>query len=100
MPKNVSLSAHKNTLEKRHMREMWGHALSSVKGIFENDIRAFAFVAIDAAGKAYATWDTGSIMPMWSFAPTVSEILQRDIVNSDVEETWKPNLNERGRPAE
>ena len=77
---------------------MQNFAVSSVRGIFENDIRAFAFVAIDADGKAYAQWDTGSIIPMWSFAPTVAEILRQDVVNSGVEETWKPNLSERGRP--
>lgn len=94
----VCLSTHKNTLEKRHARQMKQAACADVQAIMAQDVRAYAFVAIDAAGRAHAAWDTGSILPMWAFSSVVADMLRADIEASGVEETWRPNLNERGRP--
>lgn len=93
-----SLTVHRNTLARRHRKEMRAHADEAVAGIFQKDIRAFAIVAFDSNGKAYAAWDTGSIMPMWSFPPAVGEVLRRDMDDSGADETWRPSLNEISRP--
>lgn len=92
-----NLTAHKNTIEARRAKEQRTDVLKAVKSIMSNDIRAYAFVAIDAEGRAHSTWDTGSIVPLWGFTPMVERILDADITQSDVEDTWKPNLNERTR---
>lgn len=96
--KQVSLSAHRNTVERRHRRTTQSQMVAAAKGIGESDIIAYAFVAIDSDGTAKCAWDTGSALPLWAFADTFRTILDRDITNSGVEDTWKPSLEERKRP--
>ena len=97
MKKPVSLTVHRNKVESRRKRELASHAKARVEQIIrETDIRAFAFVAINAEGKMFATWDTGAIMPMWAFPAMIGEALRRDMEDVGVSEDWKPNLTVRG----
>lgn len=103
MPKNHTpavkeLSVHRNTIERKHRRDMATAAKADLKAIMEHDVRAYAIVAINSEGDAMAAWDTGAIMPIWAFPVTVSQILDADIRNADVEDEWKPSLAERKRP--
>jgi transcription elongation factor len=98
MVKRVNLSAHRNTIERRHRKQMQKELVSSATSMGEADIRAYAIVAFRADGTALATWDTGSIMPLWGFAPSIQAVLERDIADSDVEDTWCPALSEISKP--
>lgn len=97
MGKSVSLSLHRNKVEARRKRDLARVASRAVEEIVRtNDVRAFAFVAIDASGAAHCQWDTGAILPIWAFAPTVSAALQRSVEYSGVDEDWKPSLTLKG----
>lgn len=95
-----SLSVHRNTIERRHRREVQSAMVRNAKAIGEGDILAYAIVAIDSDGNGKCAWDTGSALPLWAFADTVRAILDRDIGASGVDDTWKPSLQERKRPIE
>jgi hypothetical protein len=93
----VSLHAHKNTVENRRKRSLAKKATSAVEVIIrERDIRAYAFIGISADGQAYASWDTGAIMPMVAFPETVAALLRMDINSCDLKEDWRPNLTIKG----
>lgn len=97
MAKSVSLSLHKNTIERRRKRELASAAKTDVESIIrQHDVRAYAFVAIGADGKSHSVWDTGNILPMWAFADTVATVLREDIIAAGVEDGWKPNLTLMG----
>lgn len=97
MAKQVSLSVHRNTIEKRRKRDLAKSLTRGVEAMVrERDIRAYAVIGIAADGKAYALWDTGSALPLWAFADTVSNVLRTDINSSDVEDDWRPNLTVKG----
>ena len=54
MAKTVKLSVHRNTVEKRRRKVQASEVLSEVGRIMNhNDIRAYAFVAIDAKGASH-----------------------------------------------
>lgn len=92
-----SLHLHKNTVEGRRKRQLAAAVKADVENIIrEQDVRAYAFVAIGADGKAYSTWDTGNILPMWAFADTVATVLKEDIKTAGVDDGWKPNLTLKG----
>ncbi len=87
------LSCHKNTVEKRRNRQIAKDITrSGAKMCRDADIRAYALVGIDANGRSHCEWDTGSILPLWSFPSTIERMLARDIEESGIEETWKPPL--------
>jgi hypothetical protein len=97
MTKSISLTLHKNKVESRRKRELARDVMRGVEAMVrERDIRAYAFVGIGADGKAYASWDTGNILPMWAFADTVATVLKEDIKSSDVTDGWVPNLTLKG----
>lgn len=97
MAKSVSLTVHKNKIESRRKRELAKDAQSQVEAIIrENDVRAYAFVAISADGSAYARWDTGAVLPLWSFAETVAHVLREDIRSTGAADDWRPNLTLKG----
>lgn len=92
----INLAVHKNKIENRNKRTRSKEASGRVEKIVrEADIRAYAFVGIGADGKGYAAWDTGAIMPMWSFAPTINAILETDMVDSLDTEDWVPPLTNK-----
>ena len=92
--KTVALSVHKNTIEKRRRKAIQNNMVRAAGNMGKQDVRAFALVAISADGSALCAWDTGSILPLWGFAPTINNILSRDIEDSGVEDTWSPSLSE------
>ena len=97
MAKSISLTVHRNKVESRRKRDLAKDVQSQVEAIIrENDVRAYAFVAIAADGTAYSRWDSGAVMPLVAFPATVAELLHRDIANSDVVDDWKPNLTLKG----
>lgn len=97
MVKSVSLQVHKNTVEGRRKRDLAKNVRRDVGAMIkEQDIRAYAFVGIAADGKAYVSWDTGNVLPMWSFADTVAYVLKEDIRDAGIEDGWKPNLTLKG----
>jgi hypothetical protein len=97
MTKSVSLSVHKNKVESRRKRELARDVTRGVEAMVrERDIRAYAFVGIGSDGKAYASWDTGNILPLWAFADTVATVLKRDIETADIDDGWVPSLNLKG----
>ena len=93
MPK--SLKVHRNTLERRHRKQMQADMVAAARNLGTQDIAAYALVAVKADGRGVAIWDTGSALPMWAFSSTIEKILDDDIRESGVEETWKPSLSER-----
>lgn len=90
------LSVHKNTIEKKRNREVHQEISRFAKWAKDRDVRAYAIVIISGDGSSDCLWDTGSIMPIWSFPPTIHECLKRDIEDSGVEETWVPPLPLKG----
>lgn len=96
MAKVASLTLHKNKLEARRKKDV-GRGISAgiAKKVRDADIRAYAFVGIDAGGKAHCLWDTGAIMPMWGFPSAVAVMLQDNMSSSGVDEDWKPALPAR-----
>ena len=91
----VDFSVHKNTRERRHRKAMQAAMTKAAKDMGQRDIVAYAFVAIRSDGEALASWDTGAALPLWAFAPTIAEVLRKDIEASGVEEDWRPSLTER-----
>jgi len=97
MAKQVSLSVHRNTVENRRKRDLAKSLRNGVEAMVKDrDIRAYAVVGIASDGQAYAMWDTGSVLPMWAFADTVSNVLRTDINASGLEDDWRPSLTTRG----
>lgn len=93
----VSLTVHRNTVEKRRKRALAADVAARTSGIIRrNDIRAYAFVAFDAQGKVFATFNTGAIMPMWAFPQTVGIALDRHMEDAGVAEDWRPSLTLKG----
>lgn len=93
-----SLTAHRNTVERRQRRNTQSTMAHAAKAIGEGDVLAYAIVAIRSDGSAAAAWDAGSALPLWAFADTVRGILHEDIMGSGIEDTWRPSLSERKRP--
>lgn len=91
----ASLTAHRNTLAKRHRKNMQSGMVQAARNQGTQDVRAWALVTVRANGTISAEWDTGSIMPMWAFPSTMEAALRRDMEDSGVEETWRPELSER-----
>jgi len=98
MSKTPSLTVHKNKLAKKHRKAIQEDMVAAARRAGTQDVRAYALVTIRADGSAQCWWDTGSIMPMWGFASTIGAALNRDISESGVDETWRPELSERERP--
>lgn len=95
--KPTKLSAHKNTIEKRRKKELANDITrAGAKMCRDRDIRAYALVCIDSKGRGYVNWETGSIVPIWAFTGMISAILQRDIEEADLDETWRPPLPIKG----
>ena len=94
MAKPLSLSVHRNGIEARRKRELAGRLSRQIPDLVKGaDVRAYAFVALDSEGKSRCLWDTGGIVPLWSFADMVGAMLRRDIEESGVDEDWKPSLS-------
>lgn len=86
-----SLSVHKNTLERRRKKDVAERLTrDTAKMVKDNDVRAYAVVAIKADGNGCVMWDTGKILPLWAFPETVAAILRKDIEGSGVVDDWKP----------
>lgn len=96
MAKKISLTSHKNTIERKRKREVAKEIDGMAKFAKDRDVRAYAFVMIDGDGGAHCLWDTGSIIPMWGFASTIYAALTRDIEESGLDETWRPPLPIKG----
>lgn len=91
----TKLYVHKNTVEKKRLREKRDDLIRDLKRLLsQNQCRAYAVVVIDSSGDGHTFWDTGSIMPIWAFPGAMHEILKTDVMNSDVEETWKPKIDQ------
>lgn len=91
MAKVLSISVHQNRKEDRRKREMGREVSHGIeKKVRDADLRAYAFVGIDAKGRAHCLWDTGAVMPLWCFPSAVSAMLQNDIEEAGVAEDWKP----------
>lgn len=87
--KVVNLTVHKNTLEKRAKRQLGSTFRKEIEKVFKDrDIRMYTFVGIDADGKAWSSWDTGGIIPLWAVPATVMDILRTDVAG--YEDDWKP----------
>lgn len=97
MAKRVSLSVHRNTVERRRKSDLAKAVTGDVEALIrEQDIRAYAIVGIAASGKAFCFWDTGAIMPMWAFPATIGEAVRRDMEESGISEDWVPALTVKG----
>lgn len=95
--KPVSLAVHRNTVEKRRARIVRKDMGETVRQFTsQNDIRAYAIIALDAEGNMHAYWDTGSVMPMWAFPDVMAAGLRREMETSGVDDTWKPPLPIKG----
>ncbi len=92
----VNLTVHRNTVERRRKKDLAKSMSAAATEMARvRDVRAWAIVGVGSDGQAYAAWDTGSIMPMWAFAETMSNVLRTDISNSDIEEDWRPVLSKK-----
>lgn len=61
MKKIVSLTVHKNTLEKRKGREKRQEMVRTAKTLCPN-MKGYAMFAWDKDGSVYATYDTGMVV--------------------------------------
>lgn len=96
----ISLTVHRNTVEKRRKRELaQGLSRRTADMIRSADIRAYAVVGIASDGSGHAIWDTGGVVPMWAFTDVVAGLLRRDIENNidQIAEDWRPPVNNRDR---
>lgn len=97
MARVASLSMHKNKVEARRKKALAAAAKGRVEAcIRENDIRAYAFVGIDAQGKLHAAYDTGAILPLWAFPSVIADGLRRSIEDGNIVEDWVPALTLKG----
>lgn len=97
--KPVSLSLHRNTIEKKQKHELAQRVQKETAKICRDcDIRAFAFVGIDVNGEAHAIWDTGAIIPMWAMGSVVGKVLDADVLNSGVEEDFRAPIRKPETP--
>jgi len=94
MTKAVSLTVHRNRIEKKHRRDLERDMVTGARKMARDyDLMAYAIVGIDNTGKASAIWDTGSSIPLWSWPGTVYRILDHDIETSGAKEDFKkPDL--------
>lgn len=92
-PSPISLTVHRNTVERRRKRIVADEmAYLARKMTMDTDIRAYAIVGIAADGGVCSFWDTGGVLPMWAFPATVAEALTRNMRNSGVDDDWRPSL--------
>lgn len=88
-----SLTVHKSQIERtrrKAVREQMVKAATDVAS--QNNVRAYAIVALTDDGRALAAWDTGQVIPMWAFASTVQAILQSDMEMNLQSEDFRPPL--------
>ena len=96
MTKPVSLTVHKNTIERRRKRTMARELATHAERMMrECDLRAYAIIGIGADGKPYAVWDTGAIMPMWAFPETMAAALRASIEQEGIEDDWRPPMERK-----
>lgn len=94
--KPVSLALHKSNLERTQRRDRRKQVVADAKAITsQNNIAAYAIVAMSDDGRCFATWDTGGIIPLWGFPEAVQAILSADIGASGVEEDFRKPLIDR-----
>lgn len=94
--KPVSLAIHKSNIERTRRKTVREDMRrSAVMMSNSGNIVAYALVAFSDDGRAFASWDTGGIIPMWAMAPTVSEALRSDIEASGIEEDFKKPILDR-----
>lgn len=98
MAKTRNLSIHRNTIERRHRKQMQAEMVRASKAIGDGDVIAYATVAIMSDGNARASWDSGAAVPLWSFADVIAGVLRQDIDHSGLEDDWRPSLQERKKP--
>lgn len=95
MAKAVSLTVHRNRLEKRRRREREKDMVSAAKSMArDNDLAAYAVVAITKDGKGLACWDTGASIPMWAFPGAVYRILDHDLGAHQEDEDFRAPLKD------
>lgn len=71
MAKVVKLTVHKNTLEKRKVRQLARHA-DFRKLMRDSHCTSFAFVAFDKVGRAHVNYHVDSKIPTWVFPDSVA----------------------------
>ena len=91
----VSLTVHKNRIEKLKRRERVKDMVSGARKMAQdNDLTAYAIVGITKTGDALTCWDTGGSIPMWALPGAVYRVLDMDIAASEIEEDFKAPLKE------
>jgi hypothetical protein len=81
----VSLSVHKSNLEKRERRMIHEDLKAAVENVRQHDVVAYAVVGFSRDGAAYASFDTGRIIPEWAFASACEKVIDHyvEMVEAD-----------------
>lgn len=86
MTKVVKLTVHKNTLAKRRRKEMRDRALATIKEAFtDNNVTAFALVAIDDNENSVTISDGGTLSPS-QFAVLLRQALDEETMTAPAPE--------------
>jgi hypothetical protein len=94
--KPISLAAHKSNIERTRRRDIRKQVVADAKAITsQNNVVAYAVVAMSDDGRCFATWDTGGVIPLWGFPEAVRAILDHDIGASGVAEDFRKPLIDR-----
>lgn len=79
----AKLTVHKSNIDRKRRHEVRADMRQHAQQMAStNNVRAFAIVALTDDGRALAAWDTGGVVPMWSFASTIKAVLQSDMENN------------------
>lgn len=73
--KVTSLTMHKNTIEKRKIRDLAKHT-DFRKLMRDNHATSFAFVAFDKFGRTHVNFHVGPDMNTWTFHSSVAWAIQ------------------------
>lgn len=92
--KVVQLSVHKNTKARRERRELRADMVraASAMGSLEN-LAGYVLIGIGRNGAAYAAWDTGRAIPVWSVPSLVAEAIRTDINDYMAEHEGKDDFD-------
>jgi hypothetical protein len=94
--KPVSLSLHKSQIERKRRRCVRAEIVHAAKAITsQNNVCAYAVIAMSDDGRCFAQWDTGGVIPLWGFPEAVQVILAEDIAASGVPEDFRKPLIDR-----
>lgn len=94
--KPIRLSVHKSNIERTRRKTVREDMRRAAVGMSNSgNIVAYALVAFSDDGRAFASWDTGGVIPMWAAPQTVAGVLRADMDESGIDDDFKKPILDR-----